>query len=122
MRLKIVIEGKTYEVDVDVADESSLDPSTPVTATIQSSVLPSAGRVIASGADDGKLVRSPVAGLVVRVHVQPGQEVQRGDLLMVLEAMKMETNVNAQAAGKIQSVDVAPGAAVKIDQVLLRFE
>jgi biotin carboxyl carrier protein len=122
VRLKVGIEGKTYEVDVDVADETGLDPSTPVTATIQSSVLPSAGRVTASGADDGSLVRSPVAGLVVRVHAQPGQEVQPGDLLMVLEAMKMETNINAQAAGKIQSVDVAPGAAVKLDQVLLRFE
>ena len=122
MKLKIVIAGKTYEVDVHVADESSLDPSTPVTATIQSTVLPTAGKITASAAGDGKLVRSPLAGLVARVHVRPGQEVQRDDLLMVLEAMKMETNITAQTAGKIQSVDVAPGAAVKIDQVLLRFE
>jgi methylmalonyl-CoA carboxyltransferase small subunit len=122
VKLKIVIAGKTYEVDVDVADESSLDPSTPVTAIIQSTVLPTAGKITVSGADNGKLVRSPLAGLVARVHVTPGQQVQADDLLMVLEAMKMETNITAQTAGKIQSVNVAPGAAVKIDQVLLRFE
>ena len=64
----------------------------------------------------------PLAALVVRVYVEPGREVLSNELLMVLEAMKMETNVNAPAAGKVKSVDVKPGDAVKLDQILLQFE
>jgi methylmalonyl-CoA carboxyltransferase 1.3S subunit len=123
LKLRIAVEGKTYEVEVEIADESGLDSSTPGTAAIQSSVLPPAVKVnTSSGLDETKVSRSPVAGLVVRMHVKPGQEVEAGELLMVLEAMKMETNITASAAGKILSVDVAPGDAVKLDQILLQFE
>lgn len=119
MKLKIVIEGKAYEVEVDVANEAQLDPSTPVTATIQSEVLPTAGK---PGIDsDPNVIRSPLAGLVARVNVQPGQQVQPREVLLVLESMKMESNVIAQHAGTIKSVDVAPGGAVKVGQDLLHF-
>ena len=122
MKLRIAVEGKTYEVEVEIADETGLDPS-PSASPIQSSVLPPAVKVnTSSGLDETKLSRSPVAGLVVRMHVKPGQEVELGELLMVLEAMKMETNITARAAGKIRSVDVAAGEAVKLDQILLQFE
>ena len=123
MKLRIAIEGKTYEVEVEVDEDSGLDASTSGTTPIQSTVLPPAVKVnTSSGLDETKVSRSPVAGLVVRVHVEPGQEVEAGELLMVLEAMKMETNITAAAAGKVQSVDVAPGDAVKLDQILLQFE
>lgn len=123
MKLRIAIEGKTYEVEVEVDEDSGLDPSTSATAPIQSSVLPPAVKVnTSSGLDETKVSRSPVAGLVVRLHVEAGQQVEAGELLMVLEAMKMETNITASADGRIQSVDVAPGDAVKLDQVLLQFE
>ena len=121
MKLKIVIEGKTYEVDVDVANEAELDPSTPVTASIQSKVLPTAGRP-GIESEDPKIIRSPLAGLVARVNVTPGQEVQPRAILMVLESMKMESNIFAQAAGKVKSVDVIPGNAVKVGQDLIHFE
>ena len=123
MKLRIVVEGKTYEVEVDIVDETGQDPSTAVAPAIQSSVLPAAVKVSSfSGADEHKIIRSPLAALVVRVYVEPGQQVKADDLLMVLEAMKMESNINAPAAGKIKSVDVKPGDAVKLDQILLQFE
>jgi len=119
LKLKIVIEDKAYEVEVDVANEGGLDPSTPVTATIQSEVLPTAGKADVN--TDPKVIRSPLAGLVARVNVQPGQQVQPREVLLVLESMKMESNVIAQYAGTIQSVDVAPGNAVKVGQDLIHF-
>ena len=123
MKLRISVEGKTYEVEVDIVDETAQDPSAAVAPAIQSSVLPAATKISAfSGADEHKIIRSPLAALVVRVYVEPGREVLCNDLLMVLEAMKMETNVNAPTAGKIKSVDVKPGDAVKLDQILLQFE
>jgi methylmalonyl-CoA carboxyltransferase 1.3S subunit len=122
LKLRIAIEGKTYEVEVETADENGLD-AVPSASPIQSSVLPPAVKLnTSSGLDETKVSRSPVAGLVVRLHVKPGQNVELGELLMVLEAMKMETNVTAAIAGKISSVHVAPGEAVKLDQILLQFE
>jgi methylmalonyl-CoA carboxyltransferase 1.3S subunit len=121
LKLRIVVEGKTYEVEVDILEEGQ-DPSLAAEPPIQSSVLPAAAKAGLSGAGEDKIIRSPLAGLVVRVYAQPGQEVKADDLLMVLEAMKMETNINAPVAGKIKSVDVAPGHAVKLDQILLQFE
>ena len=123
MKLRIAVEGKTYEVEVEIADEAGVDSSTPATAAIQSSVLPPAVKVnTSSGLDETQVSRSPVAGLVVRMHVEVGQQVEAGELLMVLEAMKMETNVTAPTAGKVKSVAVAAGDAVKLDQILLQFE
>ncbi len=59
---------------------------------------------------------------MVRVYAKPGREVLANEPLMVLEAMKMETSINAPVAGKIKSVGVAPGDAVKLDQILLQLE
>jgi methylmalonyl-CoA carboxyltransferase small subunit len=73
-------------------------------------------------AADENVCRSPIAGVVMKVNVQPGQQLQADDLLLVLEAMKMETNVTAPFAGKVKSVKVEPGDAVQVNQVLVEFE
>ena len=56
------------------------------------------------------------------MHTNPGQQVQDNELLMVLDAMKMEIKITAQSAGTIKSIAVAPGDAVKPGQVLVYFE
>ena len=61
-------------------------------------------------------------GLVIKVNVKPGQPVQAGDLMMVLEAMKMETNVTAPRTGIVKSVHMAPGDSVKLNQIVVEFE
>jgi len=60
--------------------------------------------------------------LVIKVNVKPGQQVEANQLIIVLEAMKMETSITAHHAGKVQSVHVAPGDSVKLNQVLVEFE
>jgi methylmalonyl-CoA carboxyltransferase small subunit len=60
--------------------------------------------------------------VVIKVNVQPGQPIQANDLLVVLEAMKMETNVTAAVAGKVKNVRVAQGDPVKVNQVVIEFE
>jgi biotin carboxyl carrier protein len=60
-----------------------------------------------------KLVRSPMPGRVVKVLMAPGDEVQAGQGLLVLEAMKMENEVRARAAGKVAAVHVTAGVAVE---------
>ena len=67
-----------------------------------------------------RVYRSPLAGLVVGLHVKPGDRVQVNDLLLVLDAVKME--INTQPAGIIRSIEVSPNDAVKPDQVPVHLE
>ncbi len=67
-------------------------------------------------------LRAPMPGLVVRVLVEAGQSVASGAGLVVLEAMKMENELKAGAAGKVRGVRVGAGQAVEKGQVLVEFE
>ena len=128
MKLRITIEGKTYEVEVEILeDEESEHPyvpftPAPVSYTPPVSFTPTPATSIDMSTDGGKVCRSPVTGLVIQVNVEPGQQVVPNDVLMVLEAMKMENQVTAPHAGTVKSVNVVPGNSVKAHQVLLEFE
>ena len=127
MKLQIKIDGKTYAAEVEVLDEDESLPSygsyVPPPAASQPAPEPRLAELSAAvNAADEKQYRSPVTGLVIRVAIKPGQEIQSGDVIMVLEAMKMETNIAAQRAGIVKCVNVAPGDPVKLRQVLLELE
>jgi methylmalonyl-CoA carboxyltransferase small subunit len=130
MKLQISIDGQGYEVEVEVAEEDyppqmQDNRPTPASATIQSTVLrtpPKPGASLDPHNHEAKLCRSPLAGIVVRVPVTPGQRLQLNDLMVVLEAMKMETAVTAPMAGTVKTVNVAPREAVKLNQVLVEFD
>ena len=131
MKLQIGIDGKTYQVDVEILEDDSLVrspgylPPFPGSATVPSIPVPAAAKPAPAATptvSESKVCRSPVAGVVLRVNVQPGQQLQPNDLMMVLEAMKMETNVTAPVAGKIKVVSAQPGDAVKVNQILVEFE
>lgn len=127
MKLRITIDGKTYEAEVEILeDEESEHPYVPYSPAPVSytpppvSFTPSPAPVYSGS--DGKVCRSPVTGLVITVNAEPGQTVQANDVLLVLEAMKMENQVTAPHAGTVKSVNVVPGNSVKVHQVLLEFE
>lgn len=123
-----MIDDAVYEVEVDqsAGDYSAASMRTNVRTTIQSCIVRTTPRPVSSkpenGVDESKVCRSPVAGIVIRVHARPGEELQRNDLIVVLEAMKMETRISAPQAGKIKSLKVAPGDAVRLNQILADFE
>ncbi len=129
MKLRIEVDGKPYEVDVDT--QESVDPRflhgyIPPYAPVQRVTVPppvtSPAPGSATPATDDKVCRSPMAGIVVRVNVQSGQQIQKDDVLMVLEAMKMETNITAPVNGRAKSIDVQAGDSVQVNQVLVQFE
>jgi propionyl-CoA carboxylase alpha chain len=72
-------------------------------------------------ADGGKIVRSPMPGLVVSIAVHIGQEVKAGETLAVIEAMKMENVLRAERDGIIESVKAKPGDSLAVDDVILEF-
>lgn len=67
-------------------------------------------------------LKAPMPGLVIDVMVEPGQEVQEDDALLILEAMKMENVLKSPGEGVVQSVEVSKGDAVEKNELLIRFE
>ena len=126
MKLNITVDGQTYEVDVEASEPEPTRPSYTASAAAPRAAAPSAAASAPRSAgptvaDESKASRSPVTGMVVRVDVQSGQDVKAGDVIMVLEAMKMETNITAPVAGTVAAVHVAVGDAVKKNQALAEF-
>ena len=130
MKLQIKIDGKTYEAEVEVLEDEASQPELCTVPAGSGSCrsrcrLPAAyvpAHAAEDHAADEKQYRSPVTGLVIKVNVKPGQEIQPDDVIMVLEAMKMETSMTAHHAGKVKSVNVAPGDPVKVHQILVELE
>jgi biotin carboxyl carrier protein len=128
MKLKVTVDGKVYEVEVEVAPDPP--PTLPTFITQGGSaaipavpVSPPGGNANSNAAiDEAKLCRSPVSGIAVKVNVRLGETIQAGDLLFVLEAMKMETEITAPIGGKIAEVRVQVGDSVKNGQVVLVWE
>ena len=138
MKLRITVEGKTYDVDVEVLDQGSAGPiygSTSVHSTtvegksapkIASASAPAAAPAAsppAAAAPAGeRVVKAPIVGTIIQLKVAPGDQVEVNQVLLVMEAMKMETNVASPLAGKVKTVRVTPGEAVKAGQVLVELE
>jgi biotin carboxyl carrier protein len=123
LKLRIAINGRNYDVEVeDVADPAGLEHSVATLPPVQSTVLPTAAVGASSDFDESKVVRSPLAGVVTQLRVKPGEKVHANQLLLLLEAMKMEIKIAALAAGTVKSFEVAPGDAVRPNQVLVCLE
>lgn len=124
MKLQITIDGKAYEVDVEVLEDEEPQQTSPFASHPAPAVASGGSHVPShSGAWDsnGKTARSPLMGLVIKVNVTTGQQVNAGDVLLVLEAMKMETNIAAPHAGIVKSIHVAEGDSVKQNQILVEL-
>lgn len=127
MKLRIRIEGKAYEVDVEVLDAQESAPEYPPYPPVQPTFAPATlpEPIISSQTDiaeNPKECRSPVTGMVIKVNVELGQAVPPNEVVVVLESMKMEMQINSVQGGIVKSVQVAPGAAVKVNQLMVEFE
>jgi biotin carboxyl carrier protein len=127
MKLRITLEGVTYEVDVEFVDEESAPalisrPATPPPASTPQ--LQAAAKAPAAGATSSSgdmSVTSPLSGTVFKLLVKVGDQVETGQDLIILEAMKMETNIVSAGPGTIKNIHVAEGDAVKQGQLLIEF-
>jgi biotin carboxyl carrier protein len=129
VKLKITVDGKVYEVEVEASEPETPQPGyvPPTTPTrVPAAAKPATASPVRLGAapvaDESKVCRSPIAGMVVRVSAQVGQAIQVNDVLFVLEAMKMETVITSPVTGKVAKVNVNVGDAVQGGQVLVELE
>ncbi len=130
MKLKMTVDGKLYEVDVEIFEPEQPQPGyyappgqarVPAAAPVAPRLAPSSG-VSAPVADEAKVCRSPFSGTVSKISAQAGQTILVNDVLLVLEAMKMETVITAPIAGRVAKINVNVGDAVQQGQVLVEFD
>ena len=114
----INVSGQSYVVEVAEGGDVSAIGLAPVVGTNPVAAAP-VGAPATAPVTGGEPITAPLAGNIWKVHATPGQAVQEGDVLLILEAMKMETEVRAHKAGTIGSVTVKEGDAVSVGDALL---
>ena len=116
---KVKVNGKTYKVELQGIEEVATKDA-PVTAAKDASKEAAAAAPAATG--EGKALPSPIQGTVVDIKVKSGDTVKKGQVLLIIEAMKLENEVVAPAAGTIGDVLVTKGANVTAKQTLLTIK
>ena len=113
----ITVNGKSYEVSV----EERGGASAPVTSVASTPVAPAAkpAAPAASGSEGRVKVVAPMSGKILGIKVSPNQAVKKGEVVAVLEAMKMENDIVALEDGTIASINVNVGDSVETNQTLV---
>lgn len=121
MKYIVTLNGKNYEVEVNETEAVVLDvtqAAAPVAASAPAAA-PTAPASAPTASADGTKVLSPMPGAILSVNVSVGQAVKAGDVLMVLEAMKMENDITAPCDGVVKQLPVTKGSTVNTDDVLV---
>ena len=120
-RYTITVNGNTYDVVVEEADASGVTApvvSAPVAAPVAAPAVKPAAKPAAPAAAGATSVTAPMPGTILDVKVSVGQSVKKGDVICVLEAMKMENDIPAPADGVVASINVQKGASVAANDIL----
>lgn len=124
MKYEVTLNGKIYEIEVEegkaiVLDERAAAPSAPAAPAAAPAPAAPAPAAPAAPAGSGTPVNAPLPGTVLSVNVSNGQSVKSGDVLLVIEAMKMENEIMAPRDGTVTSVAVSKGQAVESGTALV---
>ena len=110
---KVKVNGKVYEVEVEACDEVKGNIEAPVVETKVDNTPVTAG---------AKTINAPIAGKVLDIKVNVGDTVKLGQTVAIIEAMKLENEIQAAVEGKVAAIKVATGCDVKNKDVLIVLE
>lgn len=110
-KYRVTVNGSLYEIEVEEMDASA------VSAAPAAKAAPAAAPVAAAPAA-GAQIKAPMPGNILDVKVSAGQSVKKGDVLIILEAMKMENEIQAPCDGKVTGVNVRKGDTVETQALL----
>lgn len=108
-KYKVNVNGTSYEIEIELMSESE------VTAA---AAAPKAAPAAPAAAGEGKKISAPMPGTILDVRVNVGDTVKKGQILMILEAMKMENEIMAGEDGTVTSVAAVKGASVQTGDLL----
>ena len=114
-KYNVTVNGTAYEITLEVVDAADVK-TTAAPAPAAAPAAPAAAPVAAPAG--GETVAAPMPGNILAVNVQNGASVKKGDVLMILEAMKMENEIMAPCDGTIASVNVTKGSTVETGATL----
>ena len=113
---KVKVNGKVYEVELESVSESAQSIVAPVQSAPVVEQSAQAAAPVASG--EGAELKAPMAGTILDVKVSVGQTVKVGDVICILEAMKLENEVVANANGVVKSISVSKGTSVELGHLI----
>ena len=116
--LRITVNGITYDVQVEEIGEGAA-PAAPSAPAAAPKAAPAAPKAAPAAAAAGEPVAAPMPGTILSVNVTAGQSVKSGDVLVVLEAMKMENEIKAPKDATVASVNVAKCESVDTGATLV---
>ena len=115
----ITVNGNVYDVTVEEGTGSAAPAAAPKAAPAAApKAAPAAPKAAAAGAAGSVTVAAPMPGKILGVKANPGQAVKKGDVIVILEAMKMENEIVAPQDGTIASINVATGDSVEAGATL----
>ena len=118
-KYNITVNGTTYEVLVEEVGGVGSSPVAPVFSAPTATKASSAPKNTSAAPVSGNKVTAPMPGTILDVKVTLGQSVKKGDVVCVLEAMKMENDIPAPCDGVVSSINVQKGASVAANDVLV---
>ena len=118
-RFNVTVNGVSYDVLVEEVGATAQAPAAPAAPVAAPAQAPAAPKAAPAGNAGAVAVKAPMPGTIMKVNVTVGQAVKKGDVLCVLEAMKMENDICAPQDGTIASVNVQKGASVASEEVLV---
>lgn len=124
MKYVVTLNGKNYEVEVEETDAvitavTDAAPAAPVAAAAPAApVAAPAPAAAPAAAADGQKVLSPMPGTILSVNVSVGSAVKAGEVILILEAMKMENEIVAPCDGTVRQLAVQKGSTVATDALL----
>lgn len=123
MKYVVTLNGKNYEVEVTeseavITNITEAPVAAPVAAPAAAPEAPAAAPAPVAVAGDGVKVAAPMPGNILNVNVTVGQAVKKGDVMFILEAMKMENEIVAPEDGTVKQILAQKGATVDTDEVL----
>lgn len=124
MKYLVKLNGKEFEVEVEAKDGTvkTAAPAAAEAPTVKEepAVAPAAAKAVVTGA--GEKMTSPMPGTILQVNTSVGAAVKAGDVLFILEAMKMENEIMAPSAGRIAAISTTKGSSVNSGELLVVIE
>ena len=117
-KYNVTVNGTAYEITLEVVDAADVKATPAPAAAPAPAATPAPAAAPAPVANGGETVSSPMPGTILDVKVQNGAVVKQGDVLMILEAMKMENEIVAPCDGTVASVNVQKSSSVETGTVL----